>query len=99
MRTLLAAALLLAALASRAHAMGVYITVTLVAWNTDGTAALVTRDTSSSGAAGSSHEYLIVTADTDPVAFSFDDTTDEAGPASQKITAATCARTADDLAL
>ncbi len=97
MRNLLFASLLvggLLAVATPAHAMGVYIVLDVVAWNADGTAALVTRSDSSSAEAGASYDYLIVTTtDKTPASFTFTNTRDP-DKTTEHVTAATCGKTA-----
>jgi hypothetical protein len=86
------------ALASaNAHAMGRYVNLDLVAWNTDGTAAIVERSETSSGQAGTGHDYLLVVAgEQSPKVFTFTNTLD-ADTATEHVDAATCVRTAKDL--
>jgi hypothetical protein len=60
------AALGLMAVATPAQAMGVYVNFDVVAWNDDGTSAIVSRDTSSSGTTGSTHAYILVSAGEPP---------------------------------
>jgi hypothetical protein len=80
-----------------ASAMGGYVTLQLIAWSSDGNAALLTRDSRSSGTVGSTHEYLLVTArSATPLVISFDDTQDVETRA-QKIDPATCVRSAEAL--
>jgi hypothetical protein len=98
---LLAAAATTAAMlaaARPAHAMGTYITLEVVAWNKDGTATLVTRATGSSGTAGTTLDYFLVTATAKTAAkFTFFDTTDP-DKATQHVDAKACATSADALA-
>src|ERR1700733_7626112 len=80
MRTLwsgVVVASLLFAVSGSAHAMGVYVTFSVIAWNADGSSALLTRDTSSSATAGTTHDYILVSAaDKTPVVFTFSDMQD-----------------------
>lgn len=81
-----------------AHAMGSYTSYDLIAWSEDGAAALLASNHSSSGAAGSSRTYLLVTADTKiPTEFAFTNTYDP-DTAHEKITPAACTKAADALA-
>jgi hypothetical protein len=75
MRSLLLAAAILA-FPSSAYAMGVYVEIHVAAWNNDGTAALVTSTSSSSGTVGKTKGYMLVAAgEAQPLAVSFDETT------------------------
>ena len=94
MKRLLGLAVLLAA--SRANAMGVYITVNFVAWSGDGGAALLARDETSSATAGAKHEYILVNGTDKPVAFTFTNTLDP-DKAHEQIDKAACTKTADKL--
>jgi hypothetical protein len=78
MRTWLLTASLLVATASNAHAMGAYSVLGISAWSTDGAAALLTRDSSSSGTVGTSHDYLLVDATGQVTLFAFTRTQDPA---------------------
>ena len=82
--------------ASRAHAMGVYITFNLVAWSSDGSSALLVRDEASSGTVGSSHGYVLVSATDKPVTYMETDTLDP-DKATEKVTPAICKKTGEDL--
>lgn len=80
-----------------ANAMGRYVDLHLVAWNTDGTAALFTRTESSSGTAGMTQELILVgLRETDTLTVSFDDTQDP-DQRQQKVDRATCERNAATL--
>lgn len=79
MRTLVSGCLVasLLAVSAPAHAMGVYVNFSVIAWNADGSSALLTRDGSSSATAGATHDYILVSAsDRTPVVFTFSDTQD-----------------------
>jgi hypothetical protein len=96
MRILLASVILLLA-TSRAYAMGVYTTYSVVAWNSDGSAVLLEREISSSGTAGTSRAYLLFhMGATAPLVASFTDTQDP-DHASEKIDQAACEKAADTL--
>jgi hypothetical protein len=82
-------------IATLALAMGYYSDVTLAAWSSDGAAALVTRDTSSSGTAGNTHTYVVVTTSGE-TEFTFDDTQDP-DKAGQKVSVASCRKQAGEL--
>ena len=60
-------AVLLLLISPAAHAMGTNVSVTLVAWNTDGSAALLARHTNNDG--DTSDEYVIAGVDTATRAF------------------------------
>jgi hypothetical protein len=95
LRALVIATILL--VASSAHAMGVYITHELVAWNDDGTAALISQTTSSSGTAGMTHAYILVSADgSKPLVVSFDDTQDP-DATTQHVDEIACGKAVDTL--
>jgi hypothetical protein len=97
MRLAVLAALALVAIPTSAHAMGGYTSLAVVAWSDDGSAVLLTHDSSSSGTVGSTHSYLLIGAgDTAPAAFTFDDTQDP-DTVSQKVDVATCQDDADRL--
>jgi hypothetical protein len=90
-------AFLVAMLASvPAYAMGRYVNLELVAWNADGSAALVVRTVTSSGTVGMTQNYILVAAGAKPRVFTFDDTQD-GDTISQKVDRASCLRAADAL--
>lgn len=83
-----------AAAAPNAHAMGTYINFDVVAFSTDGDAVLLHRTQSSSGTAGRSATYLLVTATSKTVeTTSFDDTLDP-DKATQHVSVAQCEKDA-----
>jgi hypothetical protein len=83
--------------ATRAHAMGVYIDHVLVAWNDDGTAALISQTSSSSGTEGTARSYILVSADgAKPLVVSFDNTRD-ADTATQHVDEIACGKAVDTL--
>ena len=95
LRRLVVAMIVLAA--NQAHAMGVYINHELVAWNDDGTAALISQTTSSSGTAGMGHVYILVSADgSKPLVVSFDNTMDP-DTATQHVDELACGKAVDTL--
>src|SRR5436190_933702 len=76
--------------AAPAHAMGSYINFEVIAWNGDGSAALIERTGSGSATAGTSHVLEIVTAgEKDPFMVSFNDTQDP-DKATQHVDAKAC---------
>jgi hypothetical protein len=86
--------LVLVAAPTPARAMGRYIDYDVVAWNDDGTAALLSRIESSSGTVGVSRRYVLTgVGDRAPLVVSFDNTLDP-DVDSQKIDRATCVRDA-----
>jgi hypothetical protein len=90
-------AFLVAMLASvPAYAMGRYVNLELVAWNGDGSAALVVRTETSSGTVGMTQNYILVAAGAKPRVFTFNDTQD-GDTISQKVDRASCLRDADAL--
>jgi hypothetical protein len=90
MRSLVLAVSMVAALATRASAMGSYVQYGVVAWNADGTAALMTETSSSSGTEGSGFRFIVVGArDAAPYTTSFDDTQNP-DDRHQKIDVRTC---------
>ena len=96
MRSLLLAAAIIA-IPSAAHAMGVYVDIHVVAWNADGTAALLTRNSSSSGTVGKTQQFVLVgVGDKAAQGFTFDDTQDPDQP-TQQVDAAACAKDAATL--
>jgi hypothetical protein len=103
-KSMLASATVAAAVAladpSPAHAMGSYISYTLVAWSDDGASALLTEWHASSATAGSSVTYVLVGAAdgaATPARYAFDNTVDP-DHAKQRITAAECGKAAASLA-
>jgi hypothetical protein len=81
-------------ISSPAHAMGRYVQLGLIAWNADGTAALFTRESSSSGTVGATFEYVLVAAGaSEPLVVSFNDTQD-GDTRAQKVDQAACIRAA-----
>jgi hypothetical protein len=90
-------AFLVAMLASvPAYAMGRYVNLELVAWNADGSAALVVRTETSSGTVGMTQNYILVAVGAQPRVFTFNDTQD-GDTSSQKVDRASCLRAADAL--
>ena len=80
--------------APRADAMGLYVNFDVIAWNADSTSALVTRDTSGSAMAGSSHDYIVVTAgETAPIITKFTDLADP-DKSTEHVDKATCVKAA-----
>lgn len=78
--------------------MGTYITHDVVAWSADGASVLIHRTGSSSGDAGTSNHYLLVSAgDPHPLVVSFTNTRDPER-ATEHVGAAACSKAVDELA-
>jgi hypothetical protein len=92
MRSLAIAVVLLAS--TRAHAMGSYRQLDLVAWSSDGASALLTSHRSSSMYSGEIYEYVLVGSDAKVEVFTFHDTHDAERPANEHVDRAACERAA-----